>query len=100
MVALAKMTPNPAYRLLSSPSNKLTPCSYNQSLFFNFHSALIIHMKSFDMRTFFLLYFLNPNPAGILAANLKYWKSEGPLKLSCSIWSPATKRVGSRLQNN
>ena len=30
-----------------------------------------MQIKSFDMRIFFLPYFLNPKPAGILAANLR-----------------------------
>ena len=33
--------------------------------------ALTTQMKSLDIKTFFLPYFLRPNPAGILAANLK-----------------------------
>ena len=36
-----------------------------------FELFLTMQIKSFDIRMFFLPYFLNPNPAGILAANLK-----------------------------
>ena len=36
-----------------------------------FELFLTMQIKSFDIRMFFLPYFLNPKPAGILAANLK-----------------------------
>ena len=41
-----------------------------QDFFYCFFFALTTQMKSFDIRTFFLLNFLIPKPVGILAATL------------------------------